>query len=63
MIKKKFLNPGAYIIFIKQLKNDGLMWNEIGEIMGTTSAYPQSVYRGQSNPKYNLVEKADVCFK
>ena len=63
MIKKKFLNPGAYIIFIKQLKDDGLMWNEIGEIMGTTSAYPQSVFRGQSNPKYNLVQKADVGFK
>ncbi len=63
MIKKKFLNPGAYVIFIKQMKNDGLVWDEIGEIMGTNKAYPQSIVQGKSNPKYDLVERADVGFK
>ena len=58
MIKKKFLNPGAYVIFIKQLKNDGLFWDEIGEIMGTNKAYPQSVVQGKSNPKYTLLTKS-----
>jgi hypothetical protein len=33
MIKKSFLNPGAYVIFIKSLKNDGLRWVDIGELM------------------------------
>ena len=63
MIKKSFLNPGAYVIFIKSLKNDGLRWVDIGEIMGTSGAYPQSVVQGKANPKYGMVERADVGFK
>jgi len=63
MIKKSFLNPGAYVIFIKAMKNDGLKWTDIGEIMGTSGAYPQSVVQGKANPKYGMVERADVGFK
>ena len=63
MIKKSFLNPGAYVIFIKALKNDGMRWVDIGEIMGTSGAYPQSVVQGKANPKYGMVERADVGFK
>tara|TARA_B100000900_G_scaffold416226_1_gene450282 strand:+ start:4279 stop:4785 length:507 start_codon:yes stop_codon:yes gene_type:complete len=63
MIKKSFLNPGAYIIFIKALKNEETTWKDIGEIMGTSGAYPQSVVQGKANPKYSMVEKADVGFK
>ena len=63
MIKKSFLNPGAYVIFIKAMKNDGLKWIDIGEIMGTSGAYPQSIVQGKANPKYGMVERADVGFK
>ena len=63
MIKRSFLNPGAYVIFCKALKNDGLRWQDIGEIMRTSAAYPQSVVRGQANPKYNMVLETDIGFK
>lgn len=63
MIKRKFINPGAYIILIKAMKEEGLRWVDIGEIMGTSGAYPQSVVQGKANPKYNMVERADVGFK
>ena len=63
MIKRSFLNPGAYVIFIKQLKKEELRWGDIGEIMGTNAAYPQSIVNGKANPKYSLVLKADIGFK
>jgi len=64
MNKKSFINPGAaYTVIIKQMKEDGLTWHDVGDIMGTSHAYPQSVIQGKSNPKYEMVERADVGFK
>lgn len=61
MIKKKFINPsGAYIVIVKQMKKDGLTWHEVGDILGTSHAYPQSIIQGKANPKYAMVEKANV---
>ena len=64
MIKKKFINPGAYSIFVNQLQKDGMRSKEIAEIMDIEPAsYLSAIKRGDANPSYGLVLKTDVALK
>ena len=64
MIKRKFINPGAYSIFANQLQNDGFKQDEVASIMDIEPAsYLSAIKRGDANPSYNLVLKTDVALK
>jgi len=60
MIKKSFINPGAYSIFINQMSKDGMRHRQIAEIFCAAPSFPSQVISGRANPKYDLVEKANV---
>ncbi len=64
MIKKKFINPGAYSIFINQMQNDGLKQKEVAHIMDIDApSYLSAIKRGDANPSYALALKTDVALK
>ncbi len=64
MIKKKFINPGAYSIFVNELQKDGLKQKDIAYLMDVEPAsYLSAIKRGDANPSYSLVCKADVALK
>jgi transcriptional regulator with XRE-family HTH domain len=64
MIKKKFVNPGAYSIFVNQLQKDGLSQKEVAHIMDIDPpSYLSAIKRGDANPSYSLAERTDVALK
>ncbi len=64
MIKKKFVNPGAYCIFVNELQKDGYKQQEIAHLMDIEQvSYVSAIKRGDASPKYDLVCRTDVALK
>lgn len=63
MIYKKFINPGAYSIFINQMKRDGLKIGEINEIFDFSGDYARFILQDGRQPKYKQVVKSDISLK
>ena len=64
MQKKKFINPGAYSIFVNELQKDGYSHKDIAYIMDLdTQSYIAAIKLGSARPDYKLVEKTDIALK
>jgi len=64
LIKKKFINPGAYSIFINELQKDGYKNKDIAYLMDIDPpSYLSALKRGDANPSYAFVCKVDVALK
>ncbi len=64
MIKKKFINPGAYSIFINELQKEGKTQKEIAYLFDIEPpSYISAIKNGGANPSYDFVCKSDVAVK
>lgn len=63
MIYKKFINPGAYSIFIRQMKASGMQPKEINEIFDFKGDYARLILEDGRQPRYKQVLKTDVALR
>jgi len=60
VIKKKFINPGAYSIFINQMLKDEIPIMEINEIFDFQGNYAKFIIEDGRQPRYKQVVKSDI---
>lgn len=63
MIKKKFINPGAYSIFINQMLRDGVAIMEVNEIFDFKGNYAKFILEDGRLPRYKQVVKTDISLR
>ena len=63
MIYKKFINPGAYSIFINQMKNEGMQPKEINHIFDFIGDYARLILQDGRQPRYKQVVKTDISLR
>lgn len=63
MIKKKFINPGAYSIFINQMLKDDIPIMEINDIFEFQGNYAKFIIEDGRQPRYKQVVKTDVSLR
>jgi hypothetical protein len=63
VIKKKFINPGAYSIFINQMLKDDIPIMEINDIFDFQGNYAKFILEDGRQPKYKQVVKSDISLR
>jgi len=63
VIYKKFINPGAYSIFINQMKREGKTPKQINEIFDFIGDYARLVLQDGRQPRYKQVLKTEVALR
>lgn len=63
MIKKKFINPGAYSIFINQMLKEDIPIMEINDIFDFKGNYAKFILDDGRLPRYKQVVKTDISLR
>ena len=60
MIKRKFINPGAYSIFANQLQNDGFKQDEVAKHIAKKLGIPEELIRSPQEMA-QMMQQMQLC--